>query len=96
MKPKGLRLSEIFGPGERTVIAGMDRLTEAGAAERFARRHGDELRFDHRRARWLCWDQHRWAPDADAAVTRIALDSRAAGSTMPSPRLAIPIAAKPR
>src|SRR5687767_9474767 len=47
-----------------------DRLTEAGAAERFARLHGDDVRFDHRRRRWLKWEGHRWAPDADAGVTR--------------------------
>lgn len=51
-----------------------DPLTEAGAAERFARLHGDDLRYDHRRQRWLVWQAHRWVPDADAAVTRIGLD----------------------
>ena len=51
-----------------------DRLTEAGAAERFTRLHGDDVRFDYRRNRWLRWDGHRWIPDADAAVTRLALD----------------------
>lgn len=51
-----------------------DRLTEAGAAERFARLHGDDVRFDHRRDRWLLWQGHRWLPDADAAMTRLALD----------------------
>ena len=51
-----------------------DRLTEAGAAERFARLHGDRVRFDHRRSLWLMWRSHRWEPDADAAVTRLALD----------------------
>lgn len=50
-----------------------DRLTEAGAAERFARRHGDDVRFDHRRARWLIYGAHRWAPDGDGAITRRAL-----------------------
>src|SRR5262249_55838766 len=50
-----------------------DRLTEAGAAERFARLHGDGVRFDHRRQRWLMWQGHRWQPDADAAVPRLAL-----------------------
>ena len=49
-------------------------LTEAGAAERFARLHGDDLRYDHRRQRWLVWQAHRWVPDDDAAVTRIGLD----------------------
>lgn len=49
-------------------------LTEAGAAERFARLHGDDVRYDHRRSRWLVWAGHRWVPDADAAVTRIGLD----------------------
>lgn len=55
------------------AAADADRLTEAGAAERFARLHGDDVRFDHRRERWLMWDGHRWTPDADAAVTRLAL-----------------------
>ena len=48
-------------------------LTEAGAAERFARLHADAVRFDHRRNRWLMWTDHRWRPDADAAVMRLAL-----------------------
>jgi putative DNA primase/helicase len=50
-----------------------EHLTEAGAAERFARLHGDDVRYDHRRQRWLLWQGHRWMPDADAAVTRLAL-----------------------
>jgi putative DNA primase/helicase len=45
-----------------------------GAAERFARLHGDDLRYDHRRARWLLWSGHRWTPDTDGALTRIALE----------------------
>jgi P4 family phage/plasmid primase-like protien len=49
-----------------------DRPTEAGAGERFARLHGDAVRFDHRRQRWLVWRGHRWIPDADAAVLRLA------------------------
>jgi len=48
--------------------------TEAGAAERFARLHGDAVRYDHHRQRWLLWDLHRWMPDADAAVIRLAVD----------------------
>src|ERR1700730_13694254 len=51
-----------------------DRLTEAGAAERFARLHGEAVRFDHRRQRWLLWQTNRWMPAADAAVTRVALE----------------------
>lgn len=50
-----------------------DRLTEAGAAERFARLHGDDVRYDHRRKRWLLWSAGRWCPDADAQITRLAL-----------------------
>jgi hypothetical protein len=51
-----------------------DRLTEATAADRFARLHGEDVRFDHRRDRYLLWHRHHWIPDADAAVTRLALD----------------------
>jgi putative DNA primase/helicase len=39
-----------------------------------ARLHGDDVRFDHRRARWLVWQGHRWAPDVDGAITRLAID----------------------
>jgi putative DNA primase/helicase len=60
----------IFGRSVKST----DVLTEAGAAERFARLHGNDLRFDHARQRWLMWYGHRWQPDADAAVTRRALD----------------------
>src|SRR5688572_28757591 len=48
-------------------------LTEAGAAERFARCHGDVVRFDHSRAQWLLFQQHRWCRDTDQAVVRLAL-----------------------
>ena len=67
-------LREIFPPDEQVPEKpGDDRLTEAGAAERFNRLHGDDVRYDHRRGRWLVWQGHRWVPDADAAVTRLAL-----------------------
>jgi putative DNA primase/helicase len=51
-----------------------DRLTEAGAAERFARLHGDDLRFDHRRDQWLIWGPHRWRRDTNGAITRLGLE----------------------
>lgn len=51
-----------------------DILTEAGAAERFARRHGEDVRYDHARQRWLLWAGHRWRPDPDAGVRRLALE----------------------
>jgi putative DNA primase/helicase len=51
-----------------------DHLTESGAAERFARLHGDAVRHDYLRQRFLIWQGHRWMPDADAAVLRLALD----------------------
>jgi putative DNA primase/helicase len=50
-----------------------DRLTEAGAAERFGRLHQQDVRYDHRRARWLLWDSHRWVPDTDRAILRLGL-----------------------
>jgi putative DNA primase/helicase len=49
-----------------------DHLTDLGAAERFAFKHGRELRYDHRRGMWLRWASHRFQPDADQAIVRIA------------------------
>lgn len=46
--------------------------TDAGNAELFAHLYGDRLRYDHRRKRWLLWDSHRWKPDPDAEVHRLA------------------------
>jgi putative DNA primase/helicase len=49
--------------------------TDAGNAELFASLYGDRLRYDHRRSRWLLWDDVRWQPDADGQVHRLALDA---------------------
>lgn len=47
-------------------------LTDSGNAEYFAARHRRDVRYDHRRARWLLWRQHRWQLDADAEIRRLA------------------------
>ena len=64
---------DVCAPPLRVEVA-EHPLTEAGAAERFARLHGGDVRYDHGRGRWLLWQGHRWAPDCDAAMTRLALD----------------------
>ena len=46
--------------------------TDAGNAELFAALHGDRLRFDHRRKRWLLWRGHWWADDTGGEVMRLA------------------------
>jgi putative DNA primase/helicase len=61
---------QLFGRASRAE----DKLTEAGAADRFARRHGDDFKYDYRRGRWLIWDEHRWRPDVDQAIVRAAVD----------------------
>lgn len=42
--------------------------TDAGNAELFARMFKDDIRFDHKRKRWLYWDQHRWREDKEDKV----------------------------
>ncbi len=69
--PRDLRADEISWGSDTTSEP--ERLTEAGAAERFARVHGNDLRYDHQRGHWLLWDLHRWKRDADAAVTWLAI-----------------------
>lgn len=44
--------------------------TDAGNAEYFAAHHGQDVRYDHRRGRWLLWRPPRWEPDADAEIQR--------------------------
>jgi hypothetical protein len=56
----------------RTVLADAPYpLTDSGNAEYFAARHGAQVRFDHRRSRWLLWRAHRWAPDEYAEIRRL-------------------------
>lgn len=47
--------------------------TDAENAEYFTTMYADKLRFDHRRNRWLEWNDHFWRTDNDGQVTRLAL-----------------------
>jgi putative DNA primase/helicase len=46
--------------------------TDSGNAEFFAAQHGAVVRYDHARGRWLLWRHHRWQPDADEEIRRLA------------------------
>lgn len=61
--------------------SGAYHYTDSGNAEFFAAREGRQLRFDHQRGRWLQWDTHRWRPDVDGAVMRLAKDAMRARLT---------------
>lgn len=49
--------------------------TDAGNAEFLAHLYRDQVRFDHRRRRWLVWRGHRWEPDRDGYVARLAIEA---------------------
>ena len=49
--------------------------TDAGNAEFFTYLWADDTRYDHMRNRWLVWASHRWRPDDDANVYRMALST---------------------
>lgn len=48
--------------------------TDAGNGEMFAMMYGELVRYDHRRKRWLLWEQHRWTPDCEQAIRKLARD----------------------
>lgn len=50
-------------------------LTETGDAEFFAEHFGDEVKYDHRRGRWLIFAGHRWHDDANGELHRLAIES---------------------
>lgn len=50
-------------------------LTDSGNAEYLAALYGDKLRYDHRRRRWLIWNEHRWERDENELITRCSLDA---------------------
>lgn len=49
--------------------------TDAGNAELFANRFGGDVRYDHGRGRWLLFTGHRWVPDPDGSLIRLAKDA---------------------
>ena len=68
-------MSTVTDDGEALKASAHHRhLTDAGNAEHFVAMYGDLVRYDHARGRWLVWDIHRWKPDVDAAVHRMALE----------------------
>lgn len=49
--------------------------SDTGNTEAFTAWYGDRVRYDWRRARFLVWQGHRWVPDADAEVERLAKET---------------------
>lgn len=64
-----------YEPAEGPDAPGPFPRTDSGNAELFAHVYGDEVRFDHRRRRWLRWAAHWWESDADGAVQRLAREA---------------------
>ncbi len=50
-------------------------LTDTTNAEQIADMFGDKLRFDHKRKRWLLWNEHRWKPDNEGELNRLAVEA---------------------
>ncbi len=49
-------------------------LSDSGNAGLFAELHGQNVRFDFRRAQWLVWTGHHWGRDDDGKLIRLAQD----------------------
>jgi len=64
---KGIRVSQ---NGRRSSDGPERPFTDAGNGELFADLYGEELKFDHRRGKWLRFRGHWWEPDADGYATR--------------------------
>ncbi len=58
-------------PEEPKGAAGFP-LTDAGNGELFAHLYGDRVRYDWLRGRWLVWGRHRWQPDPNGELHRLA------------------------
>lgn len=50
-------------------------LTDVGNAERFARRHGDRVRYVSDLGVWRAWNGKRWSADSAAAVQSLAIET---------------------
>jgi putative DNA primase/helicase len=60
---------------QAAVEAALGEYSDAGNAALIVALHGDRLRYDHPRQRWLVWKDHWWEEDTDGEVLRLALDA---------------------
>jgi len=51
-----------------------EHFTEGGNASRLTRLHGQDMRYDHTRKKWLIWDGSRWKVDSNGQAMRLAED----------------------
>jgi len=51
-----------------------EHFTEGGNASRLVRLHGQDMRYDHTRKKWLIWDGSRWKVDGNGEAMRLAED----------------------
>lgn len=59
---------------EKTIDPSFN-LTDLGNAERLVHRHGEDLRYDHSRRKWLVWDDKRWRFDDSGEIVRRAKET---------------------
>jgi len=50
-------------------------LTDTTNAQLIVRLFGNILRYDHKRDRWLIWNGHRWQPDTNGRMFRLAIEA---------------------
>jgi putative DNA primase/helicase len=75
---KALRRDYISGTISKLKSGGLSRtkypLTEMGNAEMLSMLHSKDLKYDHKRKKWLRWAGHTWKPDRDGYIARIAMN----------------------
>ncbi len=59
-------------PADEDVGSESLHRSDTGNARLFARIHGEDVRFDFRRNRWIIWTGHCWGPDVDGRLVRMA------------------------
>jgi len=52
----------------------VESYSDLGNAQRFARLHGDSVRYVHETGRWFIWDGKRWAEDTHGQALRLAME----------------------
>lgn len=63
----------MFAGQETESPLGEVRLTDTSNAEVLAKLYPGSIKFDHRRRRWLIWNEHHWEPDRDGQIYRLAI-----------------------
>lgn len=73
--PYEKRMAKKIAKSNHDNSSKVENLTDTTNAERIVAMFGEKVRFDHKRRRWLIYEDHRWKTDEVGRITEYAIEA---------------------